>query len=144
MFQLIPIDIDYDTTKHTKEPLRSTLEATIAFMKVVHACFPWISYLAKQDDEFVGICSFKGVPQDNKVEIAYFTFPGSEQNGYGTKMCGCLIEIARASCPTITITACTLPEENASTKILRKNGFIFAGTSLDDEVGEVFEWHHVI
>ena len=144
MLQLIPIDIDYDITKHIEEPLRSTLEATIAFMKTVHAVPPWISYLAKQNGEFVGICSFKGISQNNRVEIAYFTFPDHEHNGYGTEMCKSLIEIARASHPTMTITACTLPEENASTRILRKNGFVFTKMSIDDEAGEVFEWHHAI
>ncbi|MDR2855874.1 MAG: hypothetical protein LBV40_06985 [Methanomicrobiales archaeon] len=61
MVQLIPIEIDYDITKHTTEPARFTLEATIAFMKKMHAIPPWISYLAKRDDEFVGICAFREI-----------------------------------------------------------------------------------
>ena len=144
MLQLIPVDIDYDIKKHTAEPLCSTLETTIIFMKKVHAFFPWIAYLAKQNDEFVGICAFKGIPHDNKVEIAYFTFPGHEHNGYGNEMCRSLIEIARGIHPSIIITAHTLREENASTRILRKNDFFFVGTAVDDEEGDVFEWHNEI
>jgi hypothetical protein len=38
------------------------------------------------------------------------------------------------------ITARTLPEENHSTKILRKNSFTFVGSVMDPEDGEVWEW----
>jgi hypothetical protein len=33
-----------------------------------------------------------------------------------------------------------LPEENASTSILKKNGFVMLGTVWDDEDGNVWEW----
>jgi RimJ/RimL family protein N-acetyltransferase len=51
-----------------------------------------------------------------------------------------LIERAHATDPAIEITAQTLPEENASTAILRKLGFQQSGTATDDEVGLVWEW----
>jgi hypothetical protein len=34
----------------------------------------------------------------------------------------------------------TLPEENYSTKILRKNGFEWQGIVVDDDDGDVWEW----
>jgi hypothetical protein len=55
-------------------------------------------------------------------------------------MCKKLIEIAQNENKEITITARTLPEINASTKVLIKNGFINNGIILDADDGEVYEW----
>jgi RimJ/RimL family protein N-acetyltransferase len=59
-------------------------------------------------------------------------------------MCSSLVKIARDAHPTITVTARTLPAENASTKILKKNGFVLSGVVIDEEDGEVFEWHRSV
>jgi RimJ/RimL family protein N-acetyltransferase len=75
------------------------------------------------------------------VEIAYFTFPDHEGLGIATAMARELIRIARAALPDVVVTAQTLPEENASTHILRKLGFAQAGIAHDDDAGEVWEWH---
>jgi hypothetical protein len=37
--------------------------------------FPWVDYLEFEDAVCVGTCVFKGPPKDNKIEIAYHTFP---------------------------------------------------------------------
>lgn len=101
---------------------------------------PWIGYLAILDDEVVGTCSFKSPPKDNQVEIAYFTFPGHEGRGIGTGMALKLIEIARIADRSVAILAQTLPEENASVRILRKLGFAHRGTVVHPEDGNVWEW----
>lgn len=101
---------------------------------------PWISYFAYSDAELAGVCSFKGGPKQGKVEIAYFTFPEQEGQGYGTQMCAALLALARAADPEVIVTARTLPEANPSTSILKKNGFAFQGPVIDDEDGEVWEW----
>lgn len=44
---------------------------------------PWIGYLAVRSTEIVGTCAFKGPPQLNQVEIAYFTFPEYSLPGAG-------------------------------------------------------------
>lgn len=48
--------------------------------------------------------------------------------------------IARQKDERVEITAQTLPEENASTRILRTLNFTRIGAALDDEVGEVWVW----
>jgi len=101
---------------------------------------PWVAYLAVVDGRTVGTCAFKSAPRDEEVEIAYFTFPDHEGKGLGTRMAGALIELARATAPGVKVTAQTLPAENASTRILRKLGFVRAGTGHDEEAGTTWVW----
>ena len=102
---------------------------------------PWIGYLAIEQGACVGICGFKSPPQDNRVEIAYFTFPGNESRGVATRMASELIGLALDKMPAVTVAAQTLPEENASTSVLKKLRFRLAGTLEHPEDGQVWEWH---
>ena len=102
---------------------------------------PWVAYLALADGAVAGICSFKSPPAEDRVEIAYFTFPGHEGRGIATAMACELVRIAHTRQPDLLLLAQTLPEENASTAILRRLGFAYAGTTRDDDAGEVWEWH---
>ena len=45
--------------------------------------------------------------------------------------------------PEITIAAQTLPEENASTAVLKKNGFQLIAELEHPEDGKVWEWQFV-
>lgn len=120
--------------------LRDGLLMTIDFYKRVGFNKPWIGYYAQMDGQLVGAAGFKGKPVNQKVEIAYGVFPQHLQKGVGTAICGKLVQIALTADPNITITARTLPDENYSARILRKNQFELAGTVMDDEDGEVWEW----
>jgi RimJ/RimL family protein N-acetyltransferase len=42
--------------------------------------------------------------------------------------------------PRICVTAQTLPEENASMRVLRKLGFVLKGSVIDREDGTVWKW----
>ena len=84
---------------------------------------PWIGYLAILNESCEGTCAFKNRPVRNRVEIAYFTFPGFEGQGVATGMARKLTEIAFREVPGIRVTAQTLPEDSASTAVLRKTGF---------------------
>ena len=104
-----------DVATHVLKPTAEMYKAT-GFQP------PWIGYLAKQDDEFVGTCAFKTPPVEHRVEIAYFTFQGHEGRGVATAMAVHLIKIAVAELPLVRIIAQRLPEQNASTRILEKLG----------------------
>jgi ribosomal-protein-alanine N-acetyltransferase len=101
---------------------------------------PWIGYLAIENDTCVGTCGFKSPPQNNRVEIAYFTFPGHESRGVATRMASELIRLALDKMPAVTVAAQTLPEENASTSVLQKLRFRLVGTVEHPEDGLVWEW----
>ena len=101
---------------------------------------PWIGYLALDGDRCVGTCAFKAPPVDGCVEFAYYTFPENEGRGMATRMAQCLIELAHEASDQIRIRAQTLPEHNASTRVLEKIGFRKIGELKHPEDGEVWEW----
>jgi ribosomal-protein-alanine N-acetyltransferase len=102
---------------------------------------PWIGYLARDPDEqaMVGGCSFVE-RKDGQVEIAYFTFPGLEGRGIGGRMARALVELAWRDPTLEEIIAHTLPQENASTRILARLGFERAGEAVDPDEGAVWLW----
>jgi RimJ/RimL family protein N-acetyltransferase len=116
------------------------VEATTQLYRVVGYEPPWIGYLAFENGTCVGSCGFKSPPQDNRVEIAYFTFPGHEARGVATGMAAELIRLALDKLPVVIVAAQTLPEENASTSILKKLRFRFVGAVQHPEDGLVWEW----
>ena len=103
---------------------------------------PWIGYLALADETAVGTCGYKAKPQDGRVEIAYFTFPEFEGRGYASAMAARLVAIARDHDSSVVVAAQTLPERNASHRVLEKIGFRHVDTIDHPEDGKVCEWHH--
>ena len=101
---------------------------------------PWCGYIAVREAQPVGTCGFKSQPTGGKVEIAYFTFPEYEGRGAATWMAQKLVQIARTCDPGVQVIAQTLPEEGASTAILRKLKFELAGSVEHPEDGTVWEW----
>jgi ribosomal-protein-alanine N-acetyltransferase len=102
---------------------------------------PWVSYIAVAQGVPVGGGAFVGAPREGRAEIAYFTLDGLEGRGFATKTARALVAIARKADPRVTLTAKTLPEDNASTAILRRLGFRHVGDVMDDDVGRAWEWH---
>jgi RimJ/RimL family protein N-acetyltransferase len=88
----------------------------------------------------VGACGYKGKPVGGTVEIAYGTFTSFMNKGIGGAICRALTQLALVTDPGVRITARTLPEENYSTRILAKNGFILLGNVSDKDDGDVWEW----
>ncbi|QHT71564.1 GNAT family N-acetyltransferase [Rhodocytophaga rosea] len=100
---------------------------------------PWIGYYAQQEGKLVGAAGYKGKPVNNTVEIAYGTFPAFRGKGIGTQICRELVLLALQTDPMIRITARTLPENNESASILKKNGFVCLGTIWDEDDGNVWD-----
>ncbi len=119
---------------------RSVCEATAGLYQRVAFQRPWIGYLSEEDGQLVGMCGFKSPPQNGRVEIAYGTTPGNEGRGFATQMARQLVQMAQETEEGITVIAQTLPEEGASTAILRKLGFVMTGTVHNLEDGDVWEW----
>ncbi len=101
---------------------------------------PWCSYVARRDGIPVGFGGFTGPPDTaGDVEIGYLTFPDHAGTGVASAFAARLILIARKSGATGVI-AHTLPEENASTSVLRANGFSRDGEGIDTDEGVVWRW----
>ena len=123
---------------------RELLEQTVDLLTRDPRPDPWGSYLAHSDGATIGICAFKTAPARNgTVEIAYMTFPAFEGRGYATAMAAAWVEMADAGGAAMAI-AHTLPEENASNRALKRNGFSYAGEVIDPEDGLVWRWEKLL
>jgi [ribosomal protein S5]-alanine N-acetyltransferase len=121
---------------------QDTIYMSIDFYKKVGFNPPWICYYVKENGVLIGCAAFKGKPVNGKVEIAYGTFENYRRQGVGSKICGVLVKLSLITDSKIRITARTLPENNYSTRILKKNNFYFAGNVVDPEDGDVWEWEY--
>ena len=112
---------------------RDVCDKTAALYELAGAYPPWMGYLVLEDDTIVGTCAFRSPPQNGEVEIAYFTFPEFEGRGFATEMARHLIQIVKDTGAGTTVFALTLPEKDASNRILQKLGFGFAGETRDED-----------
>lgn len=141
--QLIPIPLEGSpdlASVPITASVREWIDGNQAFYKVVSFAPPWTAYLAVEEDAVVGTCAFKGAPKAGIVEIAYATRPDLEGRGIATRMAMELVRISRTTDPAVRIIAQTLPEVNASTRVLTKCGFAQVRDAVDDEAGTVWEW----
>jgi ribosomal-protein-alanine N-acetyltransferase len=105
---------------------------------------PWIDgfgVLHLEDNILIGFCSFTGSPTvDGVVEIAYGIAPGYQGRGYATEAARAIVDYAFASGRVRSIQAHTLPEQNASTRVLLKCGFTLSGELIHPADGPVWRW----
>lgn len=141
--QLIPILAD-GSTQVAVDPghpqLAQVIQATVALYGRKGFQPPWIGYLGVEAGEVRGSCGFAGPPDNGEVEIAYFTFPEFERKGVATRMARELIRLTQPSAGDVRYIAHTLPEENASTALLRRLGFECLGDFQHPEDGRVWKW----
>jgi ribosomal-protein-alanine N-acetyltransferase len=89
----------------------------------------------------VGSCGFKGPPAaDGVVEIAYGVDPDHQGKGYATEAAEALVVFAFGRSAVRVVRAHTLPQANASTRVLTKCGFRFIGEVIDPDDGRVWRW----
>ena len=65
---------------------------------------------------------------------------GSAGGFYATAMAGKLIELASSSPPVRRVVAHTLPETNASTRVLERVGMTFVGEVIRSRGRRVWRW----
>lgn len=142
--KLIPITQQEDKTNelYASGDCQTLLAMYDDFYPRVGYNFPWVGYFIVRQDKIVGSCSFVGQPIDGKVELSYWTFKEFEGQGIASFACKELVTIAKQADPSLTITAKTAPEKNASTKILENNNFVFTEIVQDDEIGDAWLWTH--
>jgi RimJ/RimL family protein N-acetyltransferase len=78
------------------------------------------------------------------VEIAYGVDPEYQGNGFATEAAAALTNYAICSKLVRVVRAHTLPEKNASTRVLLKNGFTNHGDVIDPDDGPVWRWERRI
>ena len=121
--------------------------AWTASLRTIQSSDPWrlgFGVIDKETRTVIGAASFKGPPDTNgTVEIAYGIVPSFEGRGYATEAARALVEYAQRDEKVRQIIAHTMPEANASTRVLKKCGFAFAGEVIDPEDGRVWRWEYV-
>jgi RimJ/RimL family protein N-acetyltransferase len=89
----------------------------------------------------VGVCGYNGPPTgDGVVEIAYAIAPSHQRRGLATLAAAELIQRAFTHADVRVVCAHTLPERNASTRVLEKLGMNFVGLANDPDEGTVWRW----
>jgi [ribosomal protein S5]-alanine N-acetyltransferase len=105
---------------------------------------PWnfgFAVVHKIDNRMIGFGSFTGpANSEGEVEIAYGIAPDYQNKGHATEVATFLVDFAGREPRVKTICAHTLPETNASTRVLQKCGFKKTGEVIDSENNLVWRW----
>lgn len=80
-------------------------------------------FVAVDPPELVGWGGFKGPPAHGVVELGYEIAEGRRGRGLATAAAAAMLEQAWADDAVDAVIAHTLPEHNASTRVLEKTGF---------------------
>jgi RimJ/RimL family protein N-acetyltransferase len=95
----------------------------------------------RESGSVIGSAGFKGPPDSTGVvEVAYGIVPTFEGRGYATEAAAALVDFAFASGQVRMVRAHTLPQPNASTRVLLKCGFRHVGMVVDPDDGPVWRW----
>jgi ribosomal-protein-alanine N-acetyltransferase len=105
---------------------------------------PWrygFALIHRESSIVIGSAGFAGPPDANGVvEIAYGVVPDYEGNGFATEAAQALIAYAEADERVRAICAHTLPQRNASTRILEKCSFRRMGEINHPSDGVIWRW----
>jgi len=95
----------------------------------------------RSEDLVVGMCGYKGPPDaEGVVETGYGFAPAYQNRGFATEAAGALVNHAFECDEVTAVIAHTLPEPNASSRVLTKCGFDFVGEVIDPNDGPVWQW----
>ena len=98
-------------------------------------------FVARDPPELVGWGGFKGPPDDGVVEVGYEIAEARRGRGLATAATRAMLAEAFTDERVTAVIAHTLPERNASTRVLEKAGFRFDG---DAQEGDEVVWRFSI
>jgi RimJ/RimL family protein N-acetyltransferase len=92
------------------------------------------------DNQLIGTGGYKGEPAGGMVEIGYELAPAWRGQGLATEAAQGLIDHAFARPDVDHVLAHTLPDANASTRVLKRLGMRFDGEVHDPDDGDIWRW----
>lgn len=98
-------------------------------------------FLTEDPLELVGWGGFKGAPREGVVELGYEIAASRRERGLATAAARAMVAEAFAASEVTAIVAHTLPERNASNRVLEKVGFRFAEETKE---GEQAVWRYAL
>lgn len=160
--QLIPCELAYfEAILQDEEQLASLLRVSLArdwlgfqaaqeamqpsydYLKAHPSVLGWWTYLFihKLERKLIGLGGFKGeATEEWKVEIGYAIAPDYRMKGLAAEAARGMLDYAFSHPQVRRVEAHTLPERNASTRVLEKVGLKRIGTVHDPEDGEIWRW----
>lgn len=101
----------------------------------------WMSFfIDRAAGALIGSGGFNGPPESGAVEIGYEVAPEFRRRGYASEITVLLAERAFASSEVDLVVAHTAAEDAPSARIIARYGFLLAGTVMDPDDGEVWQW----
>ena len=88
----------------------------------------------------VGACGFKGHPIHGRVEIGYGVSPGMRRQGHASSAVQMLLAIAFTSGRINEVLAQVGTQNQASTRVVAKLGFVASGTRVDEDDEILVQW----
>ena len=101
-------------------------------------------FLAGKPAELVGWGGFKGPPDEGFVEIGYEIAASRRRQGLASAAVAAMLAEAFAEPRVKGVLAHTLPERNASNRLLENAGFLHAGTVEVSEEDEETAWRFIL
>lgn len=89
-------------------------------------------FVSGDPPELVGWGGFKGPPNDGIIELGYAIAPDRRGRGLATAATGAMVAEAFDAPEVSAVIAHTLPERNASNRVLEKVGFHLDGEATED------------
>jgi RimJ/RimL family protein N-acetyltransferase len=119
-------------------------ESFRARLRDATAADPWrdgFGVIHVPQNRLIGLASFNDPPDaEGAVEISYGIAPAYTDRGYATEAARLLIAYAASTGQVRTVRAHTLPEKNASRRVLEKCGFHHRGALNHPEDGLIWLW----
>lgn len=116
------------TFREALQPVRDALDTK-------PADFAWGPrfFVTAEPVELIGWGGFKGAPRDGIVELGYEIAASHWGRGYATAVTRVMVAEAFDAADVTSVIAHTLPEKNASNRVLEKVGFVFDRSVQDDD-----------
>jgi ribosomal-protein-alanine N-acetyltransferase len=107
--------------------------------------FAPLLFIHRSPRVLMGLGGFKGPPDEHgSIELGYGIAPAYRRQGFATEATLAMLQHLCQSAKVAKAVAHTLPELNASTRVLAKAGFRLAGESVDPDAGRVWRWEILI
>jgi ribosomal-protein-alanine N-acetyltransferase len=122
---------------------REALPATRNALAASPGSSPWGArlFLSGEPPELIGWGGFKGSPEGGVVEIGYEIAESRRGRGLATAAARAMVAEAFADEQVMSVIDHTLPERNASNRVLEKVGFSYDGDDRED--GELV-WRYAL
>jgi RimJ/RimL family protein N-acetyltransferase len=103
---------------------------------------PWATtflIVNDEDKQIIGGCGFKTIPLNGRVEVGYGVSPARQGNGAATAALKLLLHKAFEAGATEVLAEVT-PTNLASTRVVKKLGFVQIGDRVDNDNEQVIQW----